>query len=147
MNYQCIIWLFIALVFLILEIGHPGLFLFLSFFCGSLLALCASLFNFVFLEQLIAMVIGTGISLLVLGVFLRNTKQLNLYNEPKTNMYALQGKRGYVTKAITALNMGEVKIEREFWAARSVHQQNISEGALIEVVQVSGCHCLVKIIN
>lgn len=147
MNYLSLIWLVLACIFLVFEVGHPGLFLFLSFFCGALLALTASFLSYSLLEQLVCMVIGTGISLIVLGYFLRRTKQLNLNNEPKTNMYALQGKRGYVLKEITITNMGEVKIGTEIWAARSLHQNVIFEGTFIEVVQVSGCHCVVKVIQ
>jgi membrane protein implicated in regulation of membrane protease activity len=147
MNYLSLIWLLSAFIFLIFELGHPSLFLYLSFFCGSLLAFCASFLSYSLLHQLMFMVVGTAVSLIILGCFLRRTKQLNLNNEPKTNMYALQGKRGYVLKEITSISMGEVKIGAERWSARSLHQDVISVGALVEVVQVSGCHCVVKVIK
>ncbi len=130
-----------------LEVGHPGLFLYLSFFCGSLVAFSSSFFFFSLPEQILCMVVGTLISLFILEGFLRQTKQLSSNTEPKTNIYALQGKRGYVLKEITPVSMGEVKIGAERWSARSINQDIIAVGSLIEVVQVSGCHCVVKTIK
>lgn len=90
---------------------------------------------------------GTVISLILLGYFLRTTKQLNRHHEPKTNIYALQGKRGYVLKEINGGTMGEIKVGNELWAARSLHDGVINRGTLVEVIAVSGCHCVVSIVK
>ena len=62
----------------------------------------------------------------------------------KSNFYALQGKKGTVVKIIKLDQTGQIKIDGQIWSARSLHLQLLEPGALVEVIRVSGCHCIVK---
>lgn len=144
MNYDCMMWLFLTVIFLLLELGHPGLFFFLSFSIGSFLALLATLLEVSFFYQLLTMLGGTLFAVGVLHYFLRKTKQLNRAHEPKTNMFALQGKTGVALTDITEHSLGRIKVGSEEWSARTHAAYLIHAGSYIEVVTVRGCHCIVK---
>ena len=147
MNYDCMTWLLLTLIFLLLELGHPGLFFFLSFSIGSCIALVATLFEASFFYQLVSMLGGTCIAVVVLHYFLRATKQLNRAHEPKTNMFALQGKAGVALTDITEQSLGRIKVGGEEWSARAHADNLIHAGSYVEVVAVRGCHCIVKQTN
>lgn len=144
MNYDCMVWLLFAVIFLLLELGHPGLFFFLSFSIGSFLALAATLLEFSFFYQLVTMLGGTLLAVGVLHYFLRKTKQLNAAHEPKTNMFALQGKMGVALTDITEHSLGRIKVGTEEWSARTHATHSIHAGSYVEIVAVRGCHCIVK---
>ena len=143
-NYNFFSWLLIAAMFFVLELGHPGLFLFLSFCCGSVCAAFACLVHYSFVSQVGIMMLGSSITFAILYWWLKSRKQLTIGHEPKMNVYALQGKRGLVMKTITPTTLGEIRVGTEVWSARSLHHDLILAGNLIEVVQVVGCHCIVK---
>lgn len=64
----------------------------------------------------------------------------------RTNIYALIGKHGLVILPLIPEKMGQIKIDGEIWSARLLKgiNQEIPAGALVEIVQVIGCHCVVK---
>ena len=147
MNYDCMMWLLLTVIFLLLELGHPGLFFFLSFSIGSFLALLATLLEVSFFYQLLSMLGGTFFAVGVLHYFLKKTKQLNNAHEPKTNMFALQGKTGVALTDITEHSLGRIRVGSEEWSARTQATYLIHAGSYIEVVAVRGCHCIVKHIS
>jgi membrane protein implicated in regulation of membrane protease activity len=137
-------WLFLAFFFLIMEIGHPGLFFFLSFFVGGLSAFVSSLRTDSVSAQILIFFISTIIALFILrywGITMMGK------NRPyqQTNFYALKGKRAVVTQTIMGENAGLVNIGGHVWAARSVHyDEAIISGEVVEVVDVRGAHVVVK---
>jgi membrane protein implicated in regulation of membrane protease activity len=60
----------------------------------------------------------------------------------KTNIDAIMGKRGLTKEAITQYDEGRVKIGYEEWRARA--EEDIAEGAQVEVVSISGVTLTVK---
>jgi membrane protein implicated in regulation of membrane protease activity len=136
-------WLSAGLLCLLLEMGHPGLFLFVSLACG---AFAASIMAFMGFEMWIQVVIAlavSGVSATILTLWLKKS----LVHVPKghhTNVYALIGKEGVVTASIDAHTIGKVKVGGEVWSARGVHNVAIAQGRRIKVVQVSGSHLLVQ---
>ena len=137
-------WLIVAFFFLIMEIGHPGLFFFISFFFGGLTAAAVSCVTESMTLQIISFFGGTVIALYILrhwGITLVGK------NRPhqQTNFYALKGKRAVVTQDIVAEKAGLVTIGGQVWAARSIHHDDtIIRGDVVEVVDVRGAHVVVK---
>lgn len=136
-------WLVIAFIFLIMEMGSPGLFFFISFFFGGLAAAAASCFTPSPITQTIFFLSGTSIALLILRYFIVPLLGKDRPNE-RTNVYALKGKQGFVLKNISFEHPGLVRINGEIWAAKIVRDESALKGDLIEVVDVRGAHVVVK---
>lgn len=132
-------WLMVALFFLILELGHPGLFFFLAFSFGAFSALIAS-----YCDQSLATqcTIFFGVTLIAL-YFLRLFLKKFHHSIEKTNVYALIGKQGNVVQDILLEKPGYVKIEGEIWLARS-SQKKLEVGSDIVVIEARGAHLLVE---
>jgi membrane protein implicated in regulation of membrane protease activity len=62
----------------------------------------------------------------------------------RTGVDAMQGRIGVVTRAIAALEPGQVKVGGEMWTARSFYDEEpIALGSRVEVVKVEGVTALV----
>jgi membrane protein implicated in regulation of membrane protease activity len=63
----------------------------------------------------------------------------------KTNVHALVGRRGVVTKAITAGSGGQVRIGSDYWTAQPYFDDAppIPEGARVEILKVEGVTAMV----
>lgn len=145
MNQFLFFWLVTALTFVMFEISHPGLFLCLSFAVGSCAAALVSYFGFGFVVQCSVALVGTMIGFVLLYAWLRVTGYAGPgQGSHPSGVYALPGKRAIVIKAIVPDQLGQVKINGEVWSARSVHNQHIAEGTLVEVVYQRGAHVVVK---
>jgi len=136
-------WMIIAVLFLLLEMGNPGLFFFLSFFCGALFSAGVTFFTESLVLQLCVFFVGTKIALYVLRYYVVPAIGMNRPNE-RTNVYALIGKKAIVTQKIYDTKPGFVKIDGILWVARSVHQEEIEENTHVEVVDVRGAHAIVR---
>lgn len=136
-------WLIVSILFLIMEMGSPGLFFFLSFFFGGLVAAGATFFVDSLSSQMALFFVGTTAALVVLRYYIIPLLAKGRSHE-RTNVYAMQGKQGFVIKIITAENPGLVRINGEMWVAKVIHGQSIQEGILVEVVDVRGAHVVVK---
>jgi len=140
---RTVLWLFVALMCLVLEMSSPGLFFFLSFFFGALVAAGASLFTISWLAQTIAFVLGTTGAFLLLHYWIkRRSKVFKAHSQ--TNVYALRNKHGRVLKEIRPDAMGLVKVEGETWSARTLQGQEIKQGAVVKVMRVKGAHLVVE---
>lgn len=133
------LWLAIALGTLMLEIGHPGLFLFLSFALGAGSAALAAFFAFSLTTQIIFFIVYTIISILVL----QQLAHLLHHKEIPTNAQALQGKCGIVIKHIAAHAPGQVKVNGEIWTARSYDARSFEPNTHVLIVRVLGSHVIV----
>jgi len=141
-----VLWLTIALFCLFFEMGSPGLFFFLSFFFGALIAAVASLILTSWLWQSVFFVIGTGISFVLLHFWVKRSSGL-FDTHTYTNIYALKSKRGKVIKQVGPDKMGRVKIDGESWAARSLDGSIIEIDTYVSIVQVKGAHVVVEIVK
>ena len=65
----------------------------------------------------------------------------------KTNIDYLVGKHALVTRQISEFETGEVKLNGQFWSARSENNITIAEGTKCEVVCIEGVQAIVRIIN
>ena len=138
-----IFWLIVALFFLIFEMGHPGLFFFLSFSLGALITGLVSLWFPSYVLQSLVFLIGSAVSFFILRYFV-SSRVLHAKKDEHTNIYALIGKHGFVIKAIEQDRLGQVKVGSEVWSARSEDSSWIDTGAEIKVIAVRGAHLLVK---
>lgn len=133
-------WLLVAFSFLIMEIGHPGLFYFLSFFFGGLAAAAATCITESTIIQILVFFGTTIVSLYVLRHWVGKNRSTQ-----HTNFYALRGKRAVVTQDIDNEKPGLVTIGGQVWVARVIHHNDrASVGDVVEVVDVRGAHVVVK---
>lgn len=137
------VWIAIALICAALEMGHPGLFYFLSFACGAVVAGAISLFcpeSGMF--QLLIFLAGTILSL----ILLRRIVTQNIETQ-HTNTDALIGKRAMVIEVITIQAPGRVRISGELWLARTARGPALVPGQEVRVVAVRGAHVVVEQIS
>ena len=62
----------------------------------------------------------------------------------KTNVDSLIGKHALVTRQICEFEKGEVKINGQFWSARSDDTSEIKAGVKCEIVRIEGVHAIVR---
>ncbi len=138
-------WLIATLVFLILEIGHPNLFFFISFAVGSSVnALIIYLIGDISSASQIAIFfLSSAIAFLLLR---KLASRVNA-RLTKTNMYALEGQIGQVTKQIDPHSFGQVRIVNELWLARTTHERSIGVGSYVRVTRVQGAHVVVDVVE
>lgn len=137
-------WAIVALLCVLLEIGHPGLFLFLSFSIGALASTFSALVFDSLVRQCVVFLIASMVALIALIKWVKADKE---YPHQKTNTQALIGRRALVVKDIGTDSPGEVKIGGELWMARGSSNYSIEAGTHVRVVQVSGAHVVVEIIR
>ncbi len=140
MNTICYIWLMIAIGFLLLEIGHPGLFLFLSFCFGGVAAFIACFVNASLTAQLVTFLVTSFALFLILSKFSYKFEA----TQTKTNVYALQGKKAVVITAITSFRPGQIKYNGQVWTARAVGKEKIEKDTIVQIEHIQGVHALVK---
>lgn len=141
-SFATCFWLIVALFFLLLEMGSPGLFFFISFFCGGLVAAISALFVSSVIAQTILFFVATIGALVPLRYFVVPYIEKNRPHE-RTNVYAMIGKRGFVITKIEKRSLGLVKINGITWAARSISEA-VEVGDEVEVVDLRGAHVIVK---
>lgn len=153
-------WLVAALFFLIFEMGHPGLFYWLSFSLGSLVAATLSWYDYSWHITGIVFLLSSLLAIVLLKRFVG--KLVHHHGAHMlTNTDALIGKIGIVVKPIFADKPGRVKIGGEEWVARaykesathesatheSAHKSVFEEGVRVSVVAVRGSHVVVTAVN
>jgi len=62
-----------------------------------------------------------------------------------SNIYALEGKRGFVTKELNPNQLGQVTLNGEIWSARTVQDMPIVVGTEVTVLYVRGAHLVVEV--
>ena len=146
-----LLWYMFAGLLLVLEAFSPGMFLFVCFALGALLA---------GLSQQLAIMSAATLSLQSqLGVFLAATVMALLFIKPilKTiikipnsaaGLYPnnLIGKEALVFKAISHSEMGAVRpIDTdETWLAKSVNGVDIAQGTMVTIKSIEANHLLVS---
>jgi membrane protein implicated in regulation of membrane protease activity len=108
---------------------------------GSLLALIAACLKASLSVQIIIFVLGSLLTL----VLTRPLASKMLHGQiTKTNVDRLIGKKGVVTKSLTAYEMGEVKLLNGTWRALSKTKDEITEGSQVKVLAIEGNHLIVE---
>ena len=135
------IWVAAGIVCMIIEIFTPGFF-FMSIGISAILTGILS----IFIPNLISVQVGIFVVItFLLFLNLRKfSKKLISEKTEETNIFALKGKVGFVTKAIPADGRGYVKIGGEEWSAVEKNGEEIAEGEKITVVATEGNKLIVN---
>jgi membrane protein implicated in regulation of membrane protease activity len=140
MNSYVLLWCGVALFFLLFELGSPGLFYFLSFFCGAVISALIALLELSLFDQVTMFLLSSVAAFFALKAWVKRSDK----NHYHSNMYALQGKCGVVVTPATEYQFGYVHVAGELWACKYLAHQEIKAGATVQVVDVKGAHLIVK---
>ena len=127
------IWIALGIICMIIEIFTPG-FLFMSFGIGAIVTGILSIFINNVNIQFILFIVITALLFLNLRKF---SKKLISSKSEETNIFALKGKTGLVTRKIPVDGRGYVKIGGEEWSAISGDRSTIEEGEKISVLIIT----------
>jgi len=141
MDFYFIVWSFLFLAAVVFELISPGLFFFLSFACGCIAAAGVNFFSFSMATQLTVFTVVSLISLILLRKFVLQSLKGTLH---PTNVDALIGKKGTVVEEIKPYQTGYVRVSSEIWLSKSVHNELIKTGDIVEVLGVKGSHVIVE---
>lgn len=140
------IWIFVAILFFIIEIFTPG-FVLACFGVGCIASALVAFLKFNLQIQILAFSATTlavffGLRPLILQYFFKSTDNV------KTNIDALANKIARVSVKIDpAQNTGRVLVNGEDWRAVSVDESEIQVGEKVEVLKVEGSKVIVKKIS
>lgn len=139
------IWNIIALLLLIIEATTVG-FIYIFFSIGCFISSLVSLLTPSIGIQVIIMCITSIVGIIYCRKILQKHFEVN--KEIKSsNINAIIGKNGIVTKAITSNNIGLVKVEGEVWSAISIDSNTLVEGTNIIVAGINGVKLIVRKLN
>lgn len=144
MIFTPFIWAAFAILGCIIEIGTPGLFLFLSFACGASVAAIGSALDTSDTLQITLFGIATCISFFILKFWMN--KQLSR-QKFKTNIDALVGKKAIVIESSTPLQRASVRINGDIWFVYEIAEKPLLIHDHVDIIDVRGCHLIVKKTN
>ncbi|HOY83992.1 MAG: NfeD family protein [Candidatus Cloacimonetes bacterium] len=137
------VWTILGIVFVIIEIFDPAFF-FIALGIGAIATGLLSLLHLVGGSVPMQIIIFAAISF-VAFLFTRRVGKRVLRNAGgETNVYALKGKEGRITKAIPAEGKGYVKIGGEEWGAVSTDAKPIEVDAKVKVIDIDGNKLIVS---
>jgi membrane protein implicated in regulation of membrane protease activity len=132
------LWLAAGVIFLIVEIGAPGL-LYACFAVGAFGAAITAAFSDSYLLQL---AVFAGIPLILIPLTRPLAKRITTPPPRKTNVDALVGRPGMVLKKIDPENdTGQIRVEGQVWQA--VSDGPIETGTRIRVERAQGARLYV----
>ncbi|MBD3272971.1 NfeD family protein [Candidatus Dependentiae bacterium] len=140
LSYVGFIWLIIALLFLLAELTTPGLFLFIAFALGSVVASIFAFLDFSFILQCLTFLLGFAVSFFILRFLVKSRDKRKIL----TNVYALKGKSANVIKKIDKNGKGLVKVGGEVWTAQGFDGLSFEENEVVKVVSIKGSRLIVK---
>ncbi len=138
---EWIVWIAIGILCIIIEIFTPGFFFF-SFGMGAIITGLIASFTENLVIQLLIFAIFTFVSFVLMKRF---AKVLLKHDTVESNIFALKGKTGIVTKVIPKNGRGYVKIGGEEWSAVCLKDiEFIEEGQLVLVIETEGNKVIVE---
>ncbi|MBN1327350.1 MAG: NfeD family protein [Candidatus Cloacimonetes bacterium] len=133
------IWVGAGLLCMIIEIFTPG-FLFMSFGIGAILT---GMFS-IFITDVTFQILLFAVITFIVFINLRRFSKRLISSVKETNVFALVGKTGIVTKEIQENGRGYVKVGGEDWSAISDSNKTINEGTRIKVINIDGNKLMVS---
>jgi len=136
------IWMYVAILFFIIELFTPG-FIVACLGLGSIAGALSAYLGFDIDYQLISFAVVTTISLFIIRPLLyKKNKSGDLI---KTNTDALIGRKAKVVEQIdNKHNKGRVSIDGDQWKALSTSEHSINKGEIVEVVSIDSTIVTVK---
>jgi len=139
-NFSFFFWLVTAGLLLMVELGHPGLFYFLSFSLGAFGAAGMALAGCSFVLQMGFLLIASTIACVMLRTWVSREQQHNY----RSNVYALQDREGVVATTIPQGGFGQVSVDGELWRAQSYDGAILEKAVRVRVLEVRGTRVIVK---
>lgn len=137
------VWIILGIVFVIIEIFDPAFF-FIALGVGAIATGLLSLLHLVEASIPLQIIIFAALSFIAF-LFTRKLGKRVLRNVgDETNVYALKGKIGYITKAIPAEGKGYAKIGGEEWTAVSTDDKPICVNTKVTVIDIEGNKLIVS---
>lgn len=140
LNIYSITWAILIVLFTVIEASTLGL-TSIWFAVGSLAALIASAMGFGIIIQMIVFVLVAAVLLIYTRPIAKGFLKVG---QNKTNIDAIIGQHGYVTKAIKIKETGLVKVNGQIWTAKCPEHEEINVEVEIEVLAVEGVKLIVK---
>jgi len=137
------IWIILGIIFTIIEIFDPAFF-FVALGIAALITGLLSLFYILGSNVLLQIIIFSALSFICFLLTRKIGKKILQFPTAETNIYALKGKTGFVTKAIPQDGKGYVKVGGEEWSAISEDGSPIEENTKVIVLGVEGNKLIVK---
>ena len=136
------IWLCVLITSIIVEALVPGL-VSIWFVPAALVAIVLDFFNIpTSIQSIVFLAISLALIVLSKTIWKKYVSKNRI--EP-TNSDALIGKPAVVTKTIDNINsLGEVKINGQYWSARSETDENIDVGSIVTVSSIVGVKLICK---
>ncbi len=141
--YMSAFWIALAVFLLVIELGTPGLFFFISFATGCI---GASICSGLELELSLQLIIGLVIALAQFAYMRAFLVSAN-HNRTETNVHGLIGKHAMVTQAIPSDGFGAVIVGSERWRARSATHASFEKDDTVLIMDVSGNHVVVSLLK
>jgi membrane protein implicated in regulation of membrane protease activity len=134
------IWVGLTILFALIEVFTLGLTT-VWFALAALVMVFLSLLPMpLSLQILIFLGISAGLLFFTRPIAIKKFRA----GKEKTNVDSLIGKRALVTRQIGEFEKGEVKLNGQFWSARSEDTSEIKEGIKCEVVRIEGVQAVVR---
>lgn len=136
---SAVAWLLLGLSFLFAEMLIPGLFFFISFAGGTLLAALTSSMGLEMGIQVTSWLIGSGITFAYLQHVLHKKRlSPSELRDTSSNTSALVGVTVKVVKEIPDGGVGRVKARGEIWSAITFDGSALSKDLTAQVLRVEG---------
>lgn len=137
------VWMALGILFTIIEILDPAFF-FLSFAIGAIVTGLLSFFPLVS-GSIAAQIFIFAVFSFLAFLFMRKLgKKVLKHSGAETNVNALIGKTGVVTKEIVGENRGYVKIGGEIWSAVSQNNTDIATNEKVRILGIDGNKVVVE---
>jgi len=138
-EYIGYLWLIAGIFLLLLEVGTPGLFVFISLSLGAFIGAATAFLELSFALQCWAALVGALISFGLLKYFFTNQKP------HRTNIAALLGQEALVTEVIEPRQIGRVKVKGEEWQAQCEnHHTVLHKGSVVKIIRSEGNKLIVR---
>ena len=135
------LWLIVALIALIVEIGTVGTLVSIWFTVGALLAFLASTLNLGLPVEILFFLFGTILSLVGLRPFVLKYIKPSTTN---TNADRLIGKQTVIVDAVKADQWGSIVLNGIRYSVKELNDQALKKDTLVEVVALDGAKLVVK---
>ncbi len=143
-NNMTMLWFSLIFLFLVFEMGHPGLLYFLSFSCGASAAFIINLLEYNLQMQAVAFLAATCGAIALFQLFCGKHKLPAVSH--RSNNDALLGKKVVVFRSTVNPDIWQTQIVGQVWQVRAIHDRALQDGQQVTIVDVQGCHLRVDIL-
>ncbi len=136
-----LVWFLIAILLIVIEATTFNL-ITIWFALGAIATMFVSI---IFPDQVgIQLVVFLSVSILMVITIRNYAVKKFKATTIKTNVNSLIGKKCIVTRTIEEFKYGEVKVDGNYWTAKSENNETIEENSVVEIIEVSGVKLIVR---